>query len=150
MTTGATLTNRLRPGFMYLYHYDPKHKDKLPYYDTFPLTLPYKLVPGGFMGLNLHYMPYMMRFRVLGKLHEYALNDKNDITTRIRLSWSLLSGVSQLKPLAACVKHYLNDHVTSRFLLIPYPDWLVASQLPIEGFVGAQKTTVWRDTRGKI
>ena len=150
ITSGQTLTNKIRPGFMYLYQYDPKHKDTLPYYDTTPLVLPYKLLPDGFMGLNLHYMPYLMRFKVLGKLHEYAMNTNNDITTRVRLSWGLLSGVAQLKPLAACVKHYLTDHVTTRFLLIPYPDWVVASQLPIESFVGATKTRVWNDTKAKI
>ena len=32
----------LRPkyGIMNLFGYDPKHKDRLPYYDTFPLILP--------------------------------------------------------------------------------------------------------------
>ena len=28
------------PGNLYLFRYDPKHKDTLPYYDTMPLVLP--------------------------------------------------------------------------------------------------------------
>ena len=35
----------LRPkyGIMNLFGYDPKHKDRLPYYDSFPLILPLEL-----------------------------------------------------------------------------------------------------------
>ena len=33
------------PGNMYMFFYDPKHKDTLPYYDTFPLCS-YRKSPG--------------------------------------------------------------------------------------------------------
>jgi len=149
MKSSGLLTSKPLPGFMYLFFYDAKHKDTLPYWDQFPLVLPYRPVQDGFYGLNLHYLPYLMRFRILGKLHEYASNDKNDITTKVKLSWKLLSGAAALKPLQVCVKHYLYAHVESRFLTIAYPDWVTASQLPVEKFVGANKTAVWRDTRNK-
>lgn len=149
MKSSGLLINKPLPGGMYLFFYDAKHKDTLPYWDQFPLVLPYRIQPNGFYGLNLHYLPYMLRFRILGKLHEYASNDNNDISTRVRLSWKLLSGVAVLQPLQACVKHYLFDHVQSRFLTIAYPDWTTASQLPVESFVGANKQTVWRETRKK-
>lgn len=150
MRSSNMLTNTILPGQMYLYFYDPKHKDTLPFYDKFPLVLPYRKVPDGFYGFNLHYVPYLLRLRILQKLAEFTNNDKNDITTRVRLSYSLLSSAANLKPLSACVKHYLYAHVQSRFLTIPYPDWLVASQLPVEQFVGANKTAVWRDSRTKF
>ena len=147
MKSSGQLTSKIVPGRMYLYFYDAKHKDTLPYWDRFPLTLPYRLEPDGFYGLNLHYLPYLLRFRILGKLAEYTNNDKNDITTKVRLSWQLLSSAAALKPLASCVKHYLYDHVQSRFLTIAYPDWITASQLPVEQFVGASKQQVWKQTR---
>ena len=55
------ISTRLIPGEMYLFFYDPKHKDTLPYYDRLPLVLPFRKVPDGFYGINLHYLPYMMR-----------------------------------------------------------------------------------------
>ena len=51
-------------GQMYMFQYDPKYKDVLPYYDRFPLVIPFEqtrrvgIAQGdGFYGLNLHYLP---------------------------------------------------------------------------------------------
>lgn len=143
----GTLTTKLYPGYMYLYGYDPKLKDTLPFYDKFPLVLPFRRVPDGFYGLNLHYLPYMMRFKMLGMLHEYITDATASEKTRLRVSWRLLESSAKLKPIRACVKHYLFDHVRTRFLMIPYTDWVIASQLPVERFVGASKEEVWKDTR---
>ena len=35
-------------GRMYLFMYDPKMKEELPYYDRFPLIFPFRRVKGGF------------------------------------------------------------------------------------------------------
>ena len=51
------LKNRGIAGNMYMFFYDPKTKDDLPYYDSFPLTVVVGPAPGGFYGLNLHYLP---------------------------------------------------------------------------------------------
>jgi len=143
------LSNIVLPGFMYLFAYDPKLKDTLPYYDRFPLVLPFRRVPGGFYGLNLHYIPYMLRMRMLQYLHQYASDTSMDEKTRLRINWNLLESSSRLDPIKACVKHYLNEHVLTRFLNIPYNDWVIASQLPVDRFVGAKRDQVWRDTRKK-
>jgi len=50
---------RLEPGNMYMYVYDPKYKDTMPYWDQFPLCLPFDEISGGFVGINLHYLPYL-------------------------------------------------------------------------------------------
>ena len=65
----------LRPkyGVMNLFGYDPKHKDKLPYYDTFPLILPLEPAKGGFMGLNFHYLPPLARVAFLSCYCFYAV-----------------------------------------------------------------------------
>jgi hypothetical protein len=143
------LTTRLIPGKMYMFFYDAKLKDKLPYWDQFPLVLPFRKVPGGFYGINLHYLPYAMRFKVLGALHQYATDEKLNEDTRVRVNWNILLNLSRVAPVKACVKHYLDEHVESRFLNIKYPDWVVASLLPVERFVGASKQDVWRHSREK-
>ena len=50
-------------GRMYMYFYDPKTKETLPYYDRFPLIIMVKKEKGGFTGLNLHYLPPVLRAR---------------------------------------------------------------------------------------
>lgn len=143
------LTSNLVPGQMYLFAYDPKHKDTLPYYDTLPLVLPFRRLPDGFLGINLHYLPYMMRFRLLGELSKLATDDKMNETTRIKISWQVLEGSSKLFAATACVKHYLSNHLKSRFLKINFNDWITAAMLPIERFQKESKQNVWKDTRQK-
>lgn len=147
MSDSKKLTNTLIPGEMYLFYYDPKHKETLPYFDRLPLVLPFRRVKDGFYGINIHYMPYLMRYNLLAKLSEYTNNDKYDDTTRLRISWSILTQFSRSAPITESVKHYLSDHIKSRFLRISYPDWVTVSQLPIEQFEGANKTVVWRNSR---
>jgi hypothetical protein len=143
------LTTRIFPGEMYLYGYDPKTKDTLPYYDIFPLVLPFRSVEDGFLGINLHYLPYGVRMFTLKELSKFASDDNLDEKTRIKFSWRLLETSVRFEPAKACVKHYLYGHVQTRFMKIPYPDWIIASQLPVDRFVGAQKETVWKDTQRK-
>ena len=59
------LTSRVMIGRMYHFFYDPKHKKTLPYYDRFPLIFPFKSVRGGFLGINLHYLPLRLRAKLM-------------------------------------------------------------------------------------
>src|SRR5210317_1545107 len=64
------LTTKPIPGSMYMYFYDAKHKATLPYFDRFPLVFPYASAPGGFMGLNLHYLPLDQRAVLMNALYD--------------------------------------------------------------------------------
>lgn len=141
------LKQNVLPGYMYMFFYDAKYQDILPFWDKFPLVLPFRKVENGFYGINLHYLPYIMRFNLLGKLHDLASDEKITEKTRIRISWNALNSIAGSTPLKNCVKHYLIDHVQSKFLNIPYPDWVTASLLPVERFVGATKQQVWQRSR---
>ena len=144
------LTNQILPGAMYMFFYDAKLKDTLPYWDKFPLVLPFRKVSGGFFGLNLHYLPYVVRFKLLGALSVLANDKTHSSETRLLLSWKILNSTTKFRPAKASVKHYLYDHLKSRYLKIKYPDWVTASQLPVERFVGATKQEVWRDSMSKF
>jgi len=76
MANTPELTTTILPGNMYMFLYDAKLKDKLPYWDMFPLVLPFRKVPGGFFGLNLHYIPYQVRFKLLAAMHDLAYDAK--------------------------------------------------------------------------
>jgi hypothetical protein len=131
-----------------MFLYDPKGKADLPYYDVFPMVFPFKKVPGGFMGLNMHYLPYQARVQLLDRLMTFASDTKLNENTRIRYSWATINGVSKFKWAEPCIKHYPTNHVRSTFRKIDAPDWATAMLLPVEQFVGASKAKVWEDSIG--
>jgi hypothetical protein len=144
---GNDLTSNILPGNMYMFSYDAKHKDTLPYWDRFPLLLPYKKYAGGFIGLNMHYLPYQMRFQLMDRLMYFANNKAMDDTTKLRYSWGLIDGISKYKAAEICIKQYLTEHVRSPFRKISPEDWATALMLPVESFVGSNKYNVWQESK---
>ena len=137
-------------GQMYMYYYDPKHKETLAYYDRFPLVFPFRKVRGGFYGLNMHYLPPQLRARLMDGLYDYANNTRYDESTKIKMNYSLLQSVSKLKFFEPCVKMYLDEHVRSRFMYIYPSEWDVALFLPTERFTKATKTQVWAESKKMV
>ena len=70
------MTNSNFIGHMYFFFYDPKTKDKLPYYDRFPLVIPIQKYNDGFLGVNLHYIHPKHRIILLDKLAVSAFCNK--------------------------------------------------------------------------
>jgi hypothetical protein len=134
-------------GNMYMYFYDPKHKQTLPYYDRFPLTVAVGPAPGGFYGLNLHYLSPKVRARFLDELMSLAPTKVGNNTRLTRLRFKLLDGVKKYKEFKPCYKHYLVSHVKTRLVRVPMPDWEIAIFLPTEQFSKVSKETVWRYSR---
>jgi hypothetical protein len=146
----GSLTSKVEIGAMYMYFYDPKLKAQLPFYDTFPLVLPFGPAKGGFYGINVHYLPYLLRAKVLGELMNFADSKTLTPTSKMRLSYNLLNSLQTAAEIKPCIKHYLTTHVRSQFMKINPADWKAAIFLPVEAFVGATKESVFRDTRSKI
>ena len=144
------LTSRVMIGRMYHFFYDPKHKKTLPYYDRFPLIFPFKKVRGGFLGINLHYLPLRLRAKLMDELYTLSRDNRYDENTRLRISYNILNGAAKYKYFKPCVKHYLTPHVKSRFLEVYAAEWDIALFLPTERFVGAGKSTVHADSRKMI
>ena len=137
-------------GKMYMFLYDPKLKAVLPYYDTFPLVFPLDFKANGFLGLNLHYLPPMLRASLMNNLYQTINNRKFDDSTVLNISYSILSGASRYKYFKPCVKQYLWDHVQSKYLNIEPANWDKALMLPTERFVKATKFQVWNDSKGMV
>ena len=136
-------------GRMYYYFYDPKTKDKLPYYDRFPLVIPIEQYSNGFLGLNLHYINPRQRILLLDKLSSLLTNGYNE-TSRLRISYSYLSRASRTFQAKPCIKRYLYGHVQSRFLEVTADEWDIAALLPVESFVKANKNKVFSDSEDKF
>ena len=137
-------------GRMYFYFYDPKTKDKMPYYDRFPLVIPIEQYNDGFLGLNLHYIHPKQRMVLLDKLSETASNSTYDANTKLKISYRYLAAASKVFEANACIKRYLFSHVDSRFLEITADEWDIAALLPVETFVGASTSKVYADSRKKF
>ena len=137
-------------GNMYSFFYDPKYKKTLPYYDMFPLVFVIGPKPGGFLGINLHYLPPVLRAKLMDQLYAITNNRKYDNSTKLVISYKLLSGAARYRYFEPCVKHYLFQHVQSKFLKIEPKFWDIALMLPTEKFVKSDADTVWNDSRRRV
>lgn len=134
-------------GKMYFVQYDPKHKATLEYYDQFPLIIPIERYKDGILGLNLHYLPPVLRAKLLDALYDTVNNEKFDETTKMKVSYQILSSASKFKAFQPCIKRYLGKHFRSRFIRVSPENWNTAVFLPVEGFQKATKKKVWADSR---
>ena len=122
---------------LYFFRYDPKLKAILPYYDTFPLVMQIQSAPGGFLGINFHYLPIPLRMRLLETLDKRGF--KGD--------YRKLKNIREVKP---TLKHYLKKQFVSGFLELEEDDYAPSIFMPVAQFRKASASQVWRDSRRKI
>jgi len=139
-------TSREIAGNMYMYFYDPKHKKTLPYYDRFPLTIMIEPAPGGFYGLNLHYLAPGVRAKFLDALMKTAPKTITD-KSRLKLRYDLLQSTKKYKEFKPCFKHYLSSQIKGKPVRVPMTEWEIAIFLPTEQFKKVKKESVWRYSR---
>lgn len=126
----------IEPGVMVAYFYDPKHKQTLPYYDRFPLILCIGMYNDGFLGINFHYLPPLLRAKLMD-----AIDKKSSI------NWAAVSNIREIKP---TVKRYLWKHITSKVVIIQEDEKNVALFLPTERFKKLDKLAVWSKSKGML
>lgn len=148
--TSARAKKEVKPGHMYMYAYDAKHKDTLPYWDRFPLIFPFRVQKGRFWGINLHYLPLPLRAKLMDALYDITNNKRFDESTRLVMSYKTLNASSKFSVFKPCIKQYLTGHVRSNFMEVNADEWSVALFLPLEKFVGKSKTQVWADSKKKL
>jgi len=143
-------TVTLKLGRLYCFYYDPKGKADMPYYDRFPMLLVLERYSDGFLGLNLHYLPYRYRVAFLGKLLKYAILDQDDEIKRLRITYDILASSKRFKEFQPCIKRYLFNHIKSKLLTIQPNEWEIASLLPLQQFKGATANKVWQESIQEI
>ena len=89
----------LRPkyGVMNLFGYDPKHKDKLPYYDVFPMIMLIGVEKDTFLGLNFHYLPPKLRAILLDRVNAKVAGGV--------INWKKISKIPVVEPTAVSYTH---------------------------------------------
>ena len=137
------------PGDMVMYTYNPKHKQTLPYYDTFPLTIVVGPAKDGFYGINLHYLPPKVRAIFLDKLNDVASNQKFNATTRFKITYKLLMATKSYKYFKPCFKHYLTPNLGSSIMKVNAAEWNIAIFLQTASFKKASTGKVWADSRSQ-
>ena len=134
-------------GKLNMFIYDPKHKKKLPYYDSFPLVLPLENYPDGFLGINFHYLPIPLRIRLIDQLVDFTNNTRFDESTRIMTNYSNLKNLNLIKP---TLHRYLAGFTKSQFRRIDADEFTIATLLPVQRFKKGTDREVWRDSRRMI
>ena len=135
-------------GKLNMFFYDPKHKKKLPYYDTFPLVLPLETYNDGFLGINMHYLPIPLRIKLLDRLVDYTNSeDFTAATTRMVVDYNRLKSIRLIRP---TIHKYLSGYTKSQFRRIDADEWTIATLLPVQRFKKASASEVWKESRSMI
>jgi len=137
-------------GKMFMFFYDPKLKQVLPYYDKFPLIMLVNVDSDGFTGLNLHYLPPKLRAQLMDALYSLRNNNKYNDSTKLKISYEILTSASKFRYFAPCFKRYLYDHLQSNFLYVSADNWDKALMLPTERFAKASTSTVYQESQRMV
>ena len=143
-------------GRMVMFQYDPQAKATLPYYDKFPMGFIVDVTPDGFLMLNMHYLPPMLRANVMDALYQFLpLQEGQELQDKDKLEmmpqpYRILKRYRRLRWYKGCLKRYLNTNIQSRIVTIYPKEWNMALFMPMtRTFRGASAQQVWRDTRIK-
>ena len=136
-----------RMGCLYFFLYSPIHKDSLPYYDRFPLVVVLEKDEKGFLGLNLHYLPYRLRAMFFDMLHSARLmRTKDPFRTRLMVTYEMLKSVTKYRAFKPCVKRYRYSSMRTALLQVGETEWDIALFLPVEQFAKSTRTNVWGES----
>lgn len=154
ITTATSKDTNFIRGGLYLFKYDPKWKEELPYYDILPLVLALEISKDRFIGLNVHYLLPERRLELFAKLIRYAPRTSKDVYY-LNVDYNTVKNITNIyKP---CIKEYLYDHVRTKIVAINRSEWLQIPNVPLrefnkliiaplERFVNESKETVWRNS----
>lgn len=145
---------KFKYGVMITFYYYAKWREKLPYFDKFPLVFPIQKAKGGFLGLNVHYLPPYIRAKLFDALLE-IIESPNSEQKKEEMSYNVLKKMKRFNLAKPCIKHYLNVQLRSKITMVPRSEWNMVLYLPTEDFVKIRqnKTTkidkrkVWTDSR---
>ena len=170
LSVGELRSKNLGPFFgeMNMFVYDAKYKKTLPYYDRFPLVIPILDRSLGynprkeFMGINMHYLPILLRIKLLSELVEvYATGTSTDSfgresfdeRTKLVIT-NFASLLTKIKESTPCVKHYLIPNIKSNVRRIKATEFVIASLLPVADFhkntTSISSQQVYRESQEKI
>lgn len=135
LNTAKTHTSHVKPqvGGMVTFNYAPESHKKLPHWDRFPLLFVTDVDGNLFKGINLLYLPPILRERIIKRIRD-TTDRHNDQHTKDRLTYKILQHATKLKEFLPCVKTYHVNGVKSKFLPIHQDHWDISTKLPMAKF----------------
>lgn len=124
-----------RLGEMYIYFYGAKWDKKLPYWDKFPVVIPYKYMSDGWYGINLHYIAPRYRVRLLDAMYgSIEINETTGAFKRDAISYERLISATVFRYAKPCIKRYLTSQLKSPLFQVPPKFWDMIALLPLQDF----------------
>ena len=152
-------SNDVKIGKPVVFQYHATTEKKLKYWDAFPVVIPIEKYKDGFLGLNIHYLNFVMRAYILDKLYmfrrprrvgvsEPELTYKKDV--KLDIDYETLGNAGLGRYIKPMIHRYVNKGMRSRLLEIPIQGWTTVMFLPIQDFRKARQEQVWRESMAKI
>ena len=144
-------------GRMFAFHYDAKHKDTLPVWDSFPLVMFFGVFVGDGVygengivyaqGINFHYLPMPLRLKLFTTLIKYnndtSLRDK----AKLKITWQILKSFSQSDLAKHAVKTYRADHMKSQLIEISPKFWEIVLFMQLQKFEKGSNSLAWKGSK---
>ena len=142
----ANRPGNILPGCMLFFGYNPKTKEQLPFWDTFPLVILIHKRGNSLLGLNLHYLSPTVRANFLNNLLKFTdnLNYVKDPPARFMVTYAFLKATAKLKPFRATIKRYDLSCINTKVNVIPSNEWQYTTFMPLDKFKGATREEVWK------
>ena len=105
-----------------------------------------KLIPGGFIGLNFHYLSPADRAVFMSRLEPFQRVVQEGII-RINITYSMLKAATRLIHYKACIRSYKRSQIGNMLYTLTPDEWELALFLPTEKFVKVAKRRVWNISR---
>jgi hypothetical protein len=122
---------KISPGSLVFFEYFPKTKDKLPFWDRYPLVFLTNVESSGWSGLNVHYLHPKQRARMFYEFQKYG-NSFLDFELSRKI-----------------IRKYIAKNAVRKPKEIPQSMWEIAIQLPFENFQKASSSQVWNSISRK-
>jgi hypothetical protein len=149
----SRVTNTIDSGKLYLFTYDAKLKEELPYWDKSPLTIMFDVTKdGNYLGLNFHYLPPILRAKLLDAILD--LPTYKTQKQKVKMSYDIIRSFAGSPLATPCVKQYIPSHIMGNVVEIGRDEWNFIVMLPLANFASltgsASLSRVYADSRRKI
>ena len=127
------ITNKIEAGKLYLFTYDAKLKEELPYWDKSPLTIMFDVTDKGhYLGLNFHYLPPILRAKLLDAILDLPTYKTKQ--QRIKMSYDIIRSFAASNLARPCIKQYIPSHIMGNVVEIARDEFHFIVMLPLANF----------------
>ena len=147
-TAGAIILGRL-----YAFRYDPITKENLHFFDETPLVIPFEFKEsksgGGFVGVNLHYIPRSDRKKVIAYMVSNNPEQVRDIGTMDVDYLDDIKNNNQFRSIYYAVRYYLLDRMVGATYVVPQDDYLNVIDLYSGKYIGMSESQLMSTLRAQ-